>query len=95
MGKGRVCLLPKDQQEFLRSYERQFDTHQAAQTLHNFWPLMTREWFQRWPVEPGLGLEVANTGGVSIELSNLPEEQQVAVGKAQTTIKGVSLGTAQ
>ncbi|KAJ7469950.1 hypothetical protein B0H11DRAFT_1920279 [Mycena galericulata] len=84
MPRGRVSPLPAEQQEFLRSHQAEFDKLQAAHTLTPFWSKVSREWFQRWPVEPRLGLAILNTGGVAIEDSGVPLEHQRAVARKKT-----------
>ncbi|KAJ7488213.1 hypothetical protein FB451DRAFT_1391156 [Mycena latifolia] len=79
MVRGQKSRLPANQLAFLEEHMREFKTLQAGKSLGTFWSKVTWLWFQRWPVEPSLGLPILNTGGVIIEESNVPPEHQLAI----------------
>lgn len=91
MPRGRVSPLAEDKLAYLRGCLAEYEQLQAAKQLHSFWPKTIREWFRRWPVEPGLGLPLLDTGGVLIEDSGVPKEHQRVVGEAQEAEKAVRL----
>ncbi|KAJ7802049.1 hypothetical protein B0H14DRAFT_3884794 [Mycena olivaceomarginata] len=82
MPRGKQSPLPVDQIAYLESGLAEFLEKQPH--LTTFWTTIKRGWFERWRVEPTLGLPIIDS---SIEESPLTEEQETAIGQAETKIR--------
>ncbi|KAJ7731403.1 hypothetical protein B0H16DRAFT_1772982 [Mycena metata] len=87
MPRGRKSPLPAPQLAFLQSHFPEFQRRQPE--VSTFWKMVERLWFERWPVEPRLGLPILSTQGVLIEDSGLPPEHQERVGAAQAVDRAI------
>ncbi|KAJ7813613.1 hypothetical protein B0H14DRAFT_2604752 [Mycena olivaceomarginata] len=82
MPRGKQSPLPADQIAYLESGLAEFLEKQPH--LTTFWTMIERGWFERWRVEPTLGLPIIDS---SIEESPLTEERETAIGQAETKIR--------
>ncbi|KAF8128453.1 hypothetical protein K438DRAFT_1789488 [Mycena galopus ATCC 62051] len=80
---SRKSHLPADQTAYLESVYPEW--LEKRPHLTSFWGKVEREWFAKWPVEPGLNLPIATA---SIE-SELSEEDQLRIGDAEEAMKKV------
>jgi hypothetical protein len=85
MPRGKQSPLPADQLAYLESGLAEFLEKQPH--LTTFWTSIERGWFERWRVEPTLGLPIIDS---SIEESPLTEEQEAAIGQEEAKIRKVS-----
>ncbi|KAK7027717.1 hypothetical protein R3P38DRAFT_3190799 [Favolaschia claudopus] len=80
MAKGRKSPLPADKTEYLESHLPEYFA--LKPNFGGFWKKVERGWFEKFPVEPSLGLPL-RLPGVAIEDSGLPPEQVTAIGIAE------------
>ncbi|KAJ7878537.1 hypothetical protein B0H14DRAFT_3435535 [Mycena olivaceomarginata] len=82
MPRGKQSPLPADQLAYLESGLAEFLEKQPH--LTTFWTSIERGWFERWRVEPTLGLLIIDS---SIEESPLTEEQEAVIGQEEAKIR--------
>ncbi|KAJ7884622.1 hypothetical protein B0H14DRAFT_3857106 [Mycena olivaceomarginata] len=82
MPRGKQSPLPADQIAYLESGLAEFLEKQPH--LTTFWTKIERGWFEKWRVEPTLGLPIIDS---SIEESPLTEEQEAAIGREEAKVR--------
>ncbi|KAJ7363879.1 hypothetical protein DFH08DRAFT_930030 [Mycena albidolilacea] len=82
--RGRKTPLPADQTTYLESVYPEW--LEKRPRLTSFWSKVERGWFAKGPVELGLNLPITT---VSVEESELSEEDQKRIGDTEEVMKGV------